>query len=79
MKKLLILYLLFLLTSGNLLSQDINVEMLGEQRMQPIELTYKIIDGDTLKLILGIHPTIKNQKNILRSSSFLAEVGMEEL
>lgn len=62
MKKLLILYLLFLLTSGNLLSQDINVEMLGEQRMQPIELTYKIIDGDTLKLIFRYPPNYKKSK-----------------
>ncbi len=61
MKKL-SLILAFVFLSAVLYAQDISMEMLGKERNQPIELTYKIIDGDTLNLILRYPTNFKKSK-----------------
>jgi len=56
-----LLCLSILLPSG-LQAQHLNIDKLDNDRDQPIKLTYKIIDGDTLNLILRYPPEFKKSK-----------------
>ena len=49
MKNILTLSLLFILASGSMRCQALDWEVPGKGRKHPIELTYKIINNDTLK------------------------------
>jgi len=62
MKKHLLLYVIGFLASGNLLGQGVAVNLSNEDRTQPIELTYKVINGDTLDLIFRYPTTFKKSK-----------------
>ena len=62
MKKKLTLYFLFVLASGSLFCQVVDLEMPDIERKQPIELTYKIINNDTLNLIFRYPPGFKKSK-----------------
>lgn len=62
MKNVLILYFLFFLASGSLLSQVVDLELPDKERQQPIALTYKVINDDTLDLIFRYPPDFKPKK-----------------
>ncbi len=48
--------------SHNLHAQELNLEKVDKQRDQPVELTYKIIEGDTLNLLLRFPAKFKKSK-----------------
>ncbi|GJM34974.1 MAG: lipase [Saprospiraceae bacterium] len=55
------IFVLIRLTVG-LQAQELNLEKVDKQRDQPVELTYKIIEGDTLNLLLRFPTRFKKSK-----------------
>lgn len=53
---------LLLITSVNLQAQEINTVNLDEKRSEPIQLTYKIINDDSLNLIFRYPPNFNSSK-----------------
>lgn len=62
MKNILTLCFLLVAASGNLRSQVLDLEMPDTDRKSPIEVTYKITNGDTLNLIFRYPPRFKAKK-----------------
>lgn len=60
--KLLKVIALILITSVSLMALELNTFNLDEKRSEPIELTYKVINKDTLKLILRYPPNFHSSK-----------------
>lgn len=56
------LFCLLMLLSVCVHAQNLNIDKLDKERQKPIELTYKIIDGDTLNLIFRYPPEFKKSK-----------------
>ncbi len=62
MKNILILSFLLVAASGSLRGQVLDLEMPDTDRKSPIEVTYKITNGDTLNLIFRYPPRFKPKK-----------------
>lgn len=54
---------LLLIISGSLLALELNLFYLGQEQKEPVELTYKIIDNDTLNLIFRYPTEFDKSKN----------------
>jgi acetyl esterase/lipase len=61
MKRIFALCFVFLLALNSLSAQE-SKPVLGKDRSEPIELTYKIVNGDTLNLIFRYPPNFKKSK-----------------
>lgn len=62
MKHIFLLIIFVLSVFSNLLAQEVELESLEKDRSQPIKLTYKIIDGDTLDLVIRYPTKFKKSK-----------------
>ncbi|WP_372772916.1 alpha/beta hydrolase [Mangrovibacterium sp.] len=62
MKKFLTGIILMMVAAGSMQAQKINCDKLDGDRRQPIELTYKVVNSDTLDLILRYPPKFKQSK-----------------
>ena len=62
MKSKILMIIIVLVVFTKIHAQEVKLEMQGKDRTQPIELTYKIVNGDTLDLILRYPPDYKKSK-----------------
>lgn len=62
MKNIILVVWLSVMAIGGATTQALDVEALAGDRQEPIRLTYKIIDGDTLDMILRYPPDYKKSK-----------------
>ncbi len=62
MKEFVKIIILILIVSGNANAQELSLDKINSDRQLPIELTYKVINGDTLNLIFRYPLNFKKSK-----------------